>query len=127
MSYLRFLRKIGGCMHFFQSYTAFKSDIVRSNSKEWDFSVQWHRNAHPFERWRVSWIQDTGEIYAVCFTHKYKDSFLCILLSKQPTLEFAQAYMAKATKEGNHYNKLVLDKVFTFIDWDKVDNLIKRV
>lgn len=126
LSYLRFLRKIGGCMHFFQSYRDFMLDPVRRTSPQYEFSVMWHRNQHPLERWRLFWIEKTGEIVAVCQSYFYKQSLICIPLTIQPTLVFAQQYMNRATEKGEDFNKLVLDKVFTFIDWSKVDELKNR-
>jgi hypothetical protein len=54
----------------FPTLEAFYADRPeRRRSGEADFGVHWtERPARPFPVWRVSYIQATGEVYAVCLT-----------------------------------------------------------
>lgn len=43
----------------------FVADPVRARSPEWDYGVHWTEGGRDWPRWRVSWIVETGELYAV--------------------------------------------------------------
>lgn len=54
------------------SLDAFYSDPERKFSGEMDYGVWWHNgNPERFPRYRVSHVQDTGEMYA--FSHKTQE------------------------------------------------------
>jgi hypothetical protein len=42
------------------------ADIRRHFSPEADYGVHWHDGDERWPEWRVSYIRDTGEVYAVC-------------------------------------------------------------
>jgi len=106
----------------FQSYELFKLPDNRRKSCEYDFGVFWHRALFPAERWRISWIASTGELYAVCLSYFKLDSvdFICILLGCIPDLKAVRERMQGCDigLEGN-----VLDVFFPFIDWDCLEVL----
>jgi len=44
----------------------FYADVPkRMASPEWDFGVNWY-SFRPYPLWRVSWVVETGEVYAYC-------------------------------------------------------------
>lgn len=44
----------------------FYEDERRRRSPEWDYGVLWRTTAdEPWPRWRVSWVIETGEVYAI--------------------------------------------------------------
>lgn len=45
--------------------TFFADDPRRERSGEADFGVWWREQA-AFPVWRVSWVEETGEVYAIC-------------------------------------------------------------
>ncbi|MFQ5858409.1 MAG: hypothetical protein ACE5LU_22640 [Anaerolineae bacterium] len=45
-------------------YEEWINDPARRRSPELDFGVWWKVHGRDFPRWRVSWIDDTGELYA---------------------------------------------------------------
>ena len=45
-------------------YEAWASEPRRERSNEVDFGVFWTYQGMPFPKWRVSWIEATGEVYA---------------------------------------------------------------
>lgn len=47
----------------------FFGDPDRAGSGEVDFGVWWSEDAQRYPRWRVSWIEKTGELYAVSLDH----------------------------------------------------------
>lgn len=45
----------------------YSADERRRRSPEWDYGVHWRTSAdRPWPRWRVSWIVETGDLYAAC-------------------------------------------------------------
>lgn len=62
-------------MHITRGYSEFMRDPDRARSREVDFGVWWSDSIDsdgtrkgPF--WRVSWLEATGELYAVSFGTK---------------------------------------------------------
>lgn len=53
---------------FFRNIDAYYAqDDRRRFSGEVDFGVIWREGDEPWPNYRVSWIEATGDIYAVCF------------------------------------------------------------
>jgi len=104
----------------FQSYREFKKLDNRRKSLEYDFGVMWHREAFPLERWRVSWIKTTGELYAVCFSYFYNRDIdsVCVLLGCIPELEAVKERMVgwDFGFKGN-----VLEVFFPYVDWGMLE------
>lgn len=54
----------------FDTLEAFYADERRARSGEVDFGVWWTLPGQRWPNWRVSWVRDTGEVYAVAQTSK---------------------------------------------------------
>jgi len=71
-------------------YATFMQDPKRERSPEVDFGTQWRNPADPGFTWRVSWIQATGELYAVKLWPKDQE---VLVLGRFPTREEVEAFM----------------------------------
>lgn len=54
----------------FSTLEAFYADERRAGSGEVDFGVWWTLPEQRWPNWRVSWVRDTGEVYAVAQTRE---------------------------------------------------------
>ena len=70
-------------------YEAWASEPKRKRSKEVDFGVFWTAAGQRWPRWRVSWIVNTGELYAKELGGKERYAVLGIW----PTREGIEALM----------------------------------
>jgi len=73
-----------------EGYSEWIGDRARALSREWDFGVWWRVPGCRWT-WRVSWIEDTGELYARELAPA-SDRF--VLLAVLPAREDAEAAMA---------------------------------
>jgi len=60
--------------HGYQQWIAYPS---RHHSVELDFGANW-RMALDFAQWRISWIEDTGELYALALEGPRPDRYFVI-------------------------------------------------
>ena len=87
-----------GVYEVVKGYDEWSGLPCRERSPEVDFGVWWRVPGSPYT-WRVSWIQDTGELYA---RELVPDSDRFILLGAFPTREAVEARMAGwAESNGN--------------------------
>lgn len=79
------------------TYEEFMADPVRKRSREVDYGVHWYHLERPWGYpWRISWIEATGELYAVELSNgdplapeDYKRGF--VILGKYATQEEVEA------------------------------------
>lgn len=71
----------------------FYADPIRARSPEWDFGVHWINGVDEWPRWRVSYVVETGDLYAQ--QHGREDTIL--LLGK---LEVVGEYPYGVRKPG---------------------------
>jgi hypothetical protein len=72
----------------YQSLDAFYfEDPIRAASREVDYGVDWHDDGRPWPRYRVSWLEATGELVAVTLAGTCAVRVLAIL----PADEHARA------------------------------------
>lgn len=104
----------------FLPYSPFKTDPIRHKSVEVNFGVQWHREYHKVERWRISWVEDTGELYAVMLGNTYDGEIElpCVILGKNKELK------AFDNIRNLDFRQMVLEKVFPWINWGTVNKHI---
>ena len=46
-------------------YHQFRHDAARGQSREVDYGIHWHTGATLWPQWRLSYLQATGEVYAL--------------------------------------------------------------
>lgn len=51
-------------LEILEGYAEWIEEETRRRSGELDFGVWWRVGEQDYPRWRVSWIDDTGELYA---------------------------------------------------------------
>ncbi len=71
-------------------YHAWIEDPRRSKSAEVDFGVWWRMEGQKWPTWRVSWIEDTGELYA---KEQLPDSGRFIIIGTFRTREAVERFM----------------------------------
>ncbi len=74
-------------IQFQTGYQQWAADPRRARSGEHDFGAWWTIGGNPrsYPRYRLSWIEDTGELYAVCHDGGKPDRF--ILIARFPDAE----------------------------------------
>ena len=83
--------------HINTGYKTWIAEQQRTRSPELDFGVWW-RLINEWPHWRVSWIEDTGELYAVELIHQ-PDRYIVIAHFK--TEEEVEAAM-RGWAKGDH-------------------------
>ena len=83
-------------MEIREGYRAWADDPRRKASKEVDFGVHWTLDGH-WPTWRVSWIEETGELYA----RELDGGDRYILLGVFPKREEVETFM-EGWAEGPH-------------------------
>ena len=86
-------------------YQAWISDPRRARSPELDFGCWWTLGGRDWPRWRVSWIEATGELYA---KEQAPDSDRFIILGTFATRKEIESRLAGWAEEGPQ----ALDKWF---------------
>lgn len=86
-------------------YERFINEKVRKESPEVDFGCWWglEKRDSESDKWRVSWIENTGELYAYCWTKN-----IAIVLGIFKTREEVEERM----KGWSDFNNQVLKNFF---------------
>jgi hypothetical protein len=78
-----------------RGYNQWASVPIRKHSPEVDFGCWWKKGPRAgnrlYDQWRVSWIEATGELYALDLAHRQMERF--ILIGHFPTREMVEAAM----------------------------------
>jgi len=80
-------------------YTEFYKDEKRQHSRELDFGAQW-RDGVIWPTYRVTWIENTGEVYAIPLTNdnqKEKVEILAVVESEEKIEEYLKGWADKCT------------------------------
>jgi hypothetical protein len=57
----------GRWLDHYDTMVEFYAERGGQHSPEWDYGVQWVQDqGHTWPNWRVSWVVETGDVYAVC-------------------------------------------------------------
>lgn len=56
-------------LHMRTDYQSWRQDAARRTSREVDYGAWWRLGKDNFPRYRVSWMRDTGELYAVALQY----------------------------------------------------------
>ena len=79
-------------------------DPDRNRSEETDFGYHWRRPGDPY-RWRVSYIRNTGEVYAVRLAPQEGPLLVLGRVPQDP--EADNQHSAEGRDQGNLYNRTV--------------------
>lgn len=82
------------------TYEEFMTDPIRERSPELDFGVLWRRLEQTWPTYRISWIQNTGELYAVQNTDLPDSSRTCVVLGVFKTKDDVEKAMKGWTEPG---------------------------
>lgn len=94
------------------NYKEWISDLKRKYSPEWDYGVHWTlkelgpKPTHPFYiKFRVSWIKDTGELYAVSLDEEHRHFFILGVFESKDDVERRMAGWTQAVWEDDSLKK----------------------
>jgi hypothetical protein len=72
-----------------KGYQTWMEMPARAESPELDFGIWWVKQGTRYPRWRVSWIEDTGELYAKALDN----SDLFVIMGYFPSEQDVKAHM----------------------------------